>query len=405
MRAQILCAGLVAVIWSPAAGAQTVALSEAEALSRLSADHPRVVAARAGIDVARADVLAAGRWPNPRVTYNRESVAGINENMVMVTQPLPVSGRRQLEVRAATARADAVSSRADEAVRRLRADLRLAFTDLWVAQTREQELARTRERAATLAELLGRREAAGESAGFDRLRADRELIEIDADRASAGADRSRAQSLLGGFINVAPAGLLVASPGARTGALPTVDELMARAEMARGDFIALKHDVDAAMLAGEAAARRRIPEPEVVGGTKSSNAGSGDVGSIISVHVAVPLFDRGQPERAAATAHVHQARAEAEALRTTVRAQIAALRASVDERRQAAARYRAAVSANAGDIERIAQVSYDAGERGILELLDAYRVSSAARVRQTMLDAAVREAEIELEYVSGWEMP
>ena len=96
MRAQILCAGLVAVIWPPAAGAQTVALSEAEALSRLSADHPRVVAARAGIDVARADVLAASRWPNPRVTYNRESFAGITENMVLVTLPLPVSGRRQL---------------------------------------------------------------------------------------------------------------------------------------------------------------------------------------------------------------------------------------------------------------------------------------------------------------------
>jgi cobalt-zinc-cadmium efflux system outer membrane protein len=60
---------------------------------------------------------------------------------------------------------------------------------------------------------------------------------------------------------------------------------------------------------------------------------------------------------------------------------------------------------NASDIERIAQVSYDAGERGILELLDAYRTSSSARVRQAALDAAAREAEIELEFVSGWEIP
>jgi outer membrane protein TolC len=60
---------------------------------------------------------------------------------------------------------------------------------------------------------------------------------------------------------------------------------------------------------------------------------------------------------------------------------------------------------NVGDVERIAQVSYDAGERGILELLDALRVSSSARVRQAALDAAAREAEIELEFVSGWEMP
>ena len=63
------------------------------------------------------------------------------------------------------------------------------------------------------------------------------------------------------------------------------------------------------------------------------------------------------------------------------------------------------LAAGIGDIERIAQVSYDAGEQGILELLDAYRTTSATRIRQAELDAAVREAEIELEFVSGWEMP
>ena len=57
------------------------------------------------------------------------------------------------------------------------------------------------------------------------------------------------------------------------------------------------------------------------------------------------------------------------------------------------------------EIERVARVSYDAGERGILELLDAYRTGSAARVRQASLDLAVRQAEVELEFLSGWEMP
>ena len=69
-----------------------------------------------------------------------------------------------------------------------------------------------------------------------------------------------------------------------------------------------------------------------------------------------------------------------------------ALRAVVVERRTAAQKYRTSTSAD--QIERIAQVSYDAGERGILELLDAYRVNAAARVRQTLLDTAVRRAEI-----------
>jgi outer membrane protein TolC len=129
------------------------------------------------------------------------------------------------------------------------------------------------------------------------------------------------------------------------------------------------------------------------------------MGSIFSVHVNVPLFDRGGPERAAAQARAAQVRAEADALRLSVRTQIAAWRTAVIERRAVADRYRTASASAAEQVGRIAQVSYEAGERSILELLDAYRTTSAARVRQAVLDAAVREAEIELEFVSGWEMP
>jgi cobalt-zinc-cadmium efflux system outer membrane protein len=187
--------------------------------------------------------------------------------------------------------------------------------------------------------------------------------------------------------------------------IPAVDALMARAETSRGDLVALARETDAARFAEQVAGRQAIPEPEVIAGTKTSNAAGGDIGSVVSVHVGIPLFDRGQPERAAARARDRQVRAEAAVLRQTIHAQITAWRAAVIERRTIADRHRAAMDAGTAQIERIAQVSYDAGERGILDLLDAYRTGAAARVRQTELDAAVREAEIELEFVSGWEMP
>jgi outer membrane protein TolC len=173
----------------------------------------------------------------------------------------------------------------------------------------------------------------------------------------------------------------------------------------RGELVALQQELDAMSFMEQAAARRRVPEPEVVGGTKSSSVGDGDVGSIVSVHVNVPLFDRGGPERAAVQARSAQLRAELDARRLTMRMQIAAWRAALIERRGVADRYRAASARAAEQVGRIAQVSYEAGEASILELLDAYRTTSTARVRQVALDAAVREAEIELEFVSGWEMP
>src|SRR6266511_3262739 len=107
MRTVVLCATLAALLLPSSAGAQSLPLTEAEAIARLSPNSPRVRAIRAGIDIARADVLAAARWPNPRLTVDRESVAGVTEYLAMVAQPLPITGRRGLEVQAASALVDA----------------------------------------------------------------------------------------------------------------------------------------------------------------------------------------------------------------------------------------------------------------------------------------------------------
>ena len=405
MRSLFVGALLTAALLPVSAGAQSSSLTEAQALAQLTPEHPRVRAINAPRELARAEVLAASRWPNPRGTYNREAVAGVTEHIATVGQVLPITGRRPLEVSDATAMVDAASGHATYQLRRLRTDLRLAFAELIAAQDRERELTATRDRLQELTGVLGKREAAGDAAGFDRLRAEREVLEVDIDRAGAAVERARAQALLGGFLLSADAPITAVNGNPARIAVPTVDELMARAEQARGEITALRREIDAATFAERAAGRRAIPEPEVVAGTKSSNVGSGDVGSLVAVHVAIPLFDRGRPELAIARARRSQAEARLDALRNTLRSQIAAWRGVVIARREAADRYRAVAVKTALELERIAQVSYDAGERGILELLDAFRSSASARVRQSALDFAVRQAELELEFVSGWEIP
>ena len=405
MRTAVLCA-IVAMVVPSHARAKSVPLTEADALARLSPDSPRLRAIRAAVDVARADVLAAGRWPNPRLTFDRESVAGVTENIAMVAQPLPITGRRGLEVQAASAMVDASSNRSDDAMRRARADLRLAFAQLVAAQTREQVLTTSHDRLRELAAILAKREAAGDAAGFDRLRAEREVLDIDADHALAASERARAQATVASFFadTIDPSGVVAVPRQPTPASIPTVVALVERAEVARGDLLALRKEVDAAQFSAKAADRRWVPEPEIVAGTKSSTLGGGDLGSVFTVHANVPLFDRGTPERALALARSSQALARIDAFRVALRSDVAALRAMVLERRDTADRYRSAAVNSAGEIERIAQVSYDAGERGILELLDAYRSGLSARVRQAALDLAVRQAEIELEFASGSEI-
>src|SRR5438094_2660548 len=248
MRRVVIRATFAALLLPWSARARTLSLAASEALARLSSESPRVRAIRASIDVARADVLPARRWPNPRLTVDRESVAGVTEYLTMVAQPLPVTGRRGLEARAASSLVDASSNRADEAVRRARADLRRAFAQLVSAQAREHELAEARDRLRELADVLAKREAAGDAAGFDRLRAEREVLDVDADRAMAAADRVRAQAAVVGFFAGSVDATRIVAVDRTTAAvtLPGLDALVERAEAVRGEIIALRKDAESA---------------------------------------------------------------------------------------------------------------------------------------------------------------
>ncbi|HEY6508925.1 MAG TPA: TolC family protein, partial [Vicinamibacterales bacterium] len=210
------------------------------------------------------------------------------------------------------------------------------------------------------------------------------------------------------FADGTDAARIVAVPGpagARDAPIPSVEELLGRAESTRGELLALRQEVEAAGLSARAADRRQWPEPEIVAGMKSATFPIVDRGTVIAVNASLPIFDHGGPERALARARASQAEARAASMRQVLVGQVAALREAVVQRRVAAARYRAEAVSSAAEIERIAQVSYEAGERGILELLDAYRLGASARVRQVLLDSAVRESAIELEFLTGWEMP
>jgi cobalt-zinc-cadmium efflux system outer membrane protein len=410
MRSVLLCASLAVLACPLGARAQSTSLSETEALARLSADSPRVRAIRAAVAVAEADVLVAGRWPNPRVSFGREAAGGASETMATVAQPLPITGRRGLEIESARSLVEANRARIDDVMRRARADLRLAFAQLTAAQQREAELSGTRDRLGEFAETLARREAAGDAAGFDRLRAERELADVEMDLAASSLEKARAQGVMAGFFDgtVDPLSLVANGMATTEGArapIPDLATLMQRAESTRGELLALGKEVEAASLSSRAASRRNVPEPELMVGAKTTNGGTGKTGSVVAVQAVLPLFDQHRPETALAQARATLATARAEAFRISLRTEVAALRMAVESKRLAADRYRTQAVSTGATLARIAQVSYEAGERSLLELLDAYRVGASARLRQVDLDEARREAEIELEYATGWEMP
>src|SRR5262249_30889543 len=142
------------------------------------------------------------------------------------------------------------------------------------------QLTAAHNRLQELADVLTKRKAAGDAAGFDRLRAEREVLDIDTDRATAATDRARAQATLAGFFGEAVDPARIVAIDRERGSdpeLPAVDTLVLRAESIRGDLVAFRREVDAANFNAQAADRRRIPEPELIAGTKSSSLGTGDI--------------------------------------------------------------------------------------------------------------------------------
>ena len=385
MRTRTWCVAAALVCLPRMLAAQTV-LSEADALARLSADSPRVRAIRAGVDVARADVLAAGRWPNPRVTYNRESVAGVTENMFLVTQALPITGRRGLDVDAATALVAASERRADRgsspgssrAAQRLRGPR-------FGAGTRGRDRPRSRPAARPDRHpRAARKRPAMPPATTVFGPSGRRWISTLNGRRLEPSVRGRRPALAGFFAasgEITSLAAVVPQPAARP-ALPGVEALVAHAETTLPELAALRQEIASAEFAAQAAGRRPIPEPEVVAGTKSSNLAGGDIGGVFSVHVTRPaLRSREAGERAGGGASRSGGSTRRGVPELAARAGRGASR---DCARATAGRRR--IPRLHGDqrqqLERIAQVSYDAGERGILELLDAYRSGAAARTRQ-----------------------
>jgi cobalt-zinc-cadmium efflux system outer membrane protein len=142
----------------------------------------------------------------------------------------------------------------------------------------------------------------------------------------------------------------------------------------------------------------------VVAGLKTASQGDDRHGSVFSLNFAVPLFDRAQPERTKADAKVRLATAERDARLADISATVRGLRHAAQELRTTADTYRRMSVPKSDQLRRIAQVSYDAGERGILELLDAFQSASAARLRLLDLEAASAHADIDLEWATTVEI-
>jgi outer membrane protein TolC len=382
-------------------------MTEAEALFRFERENASLKGLDAQVRGVQADVKTWSRWANPSATYAQENAAGTRDEFLLLQQSLPLNGRLGLMRKAGRATVGSVEAETAYAKIQLRSDFRAAFFSLLAAQARLALLESGVQPLREIARVLGEREKEGESSTFDRLRAERELAEMETTLERARILLVEAQARLGSFLASGSdlAALKASGTFAGAPALPPLDELTARALKARGDYLAEERRAERFGYEERAAKRLIIPEPVLSGGMKRTTLpGLDDEGYAVSVAVPLPLFNSGGPERARAKAAKEQSEATAASLRRSAETEVRSAYEALKSYRRIARECVLSLGDHGEKLSRISRLSYEEGEQGILELLDSHRVALGSRLQALELELSAKMAEIELNRAVGEEV-
>lgn len=371
--------------------------TEREVVELIVRDGPQARAIRAEVEVTRREQLARLAYPNPSVTYSREG-AGFTE-FLQAELSLPILGARAALSRAGVAATAAAEAERDARLWLLRSDAAATVARVVAEQGRlESARAHVRE-VERLIEILRTREREGEGSRFDRLRAEQELRDTNQLATSAAVALTEARATLSSMLPRDVSLTAIAAAQIPQQAAVPMEDLLTRATSTRAELRALQQLGVRATLEAEAARRARLPSPNVFGGFKRADNASGrDTGGVFGLSVAVPLFDAGRREAARWEAERARVEAEKATIEYRIRSEITGASDVLTVRQAARSQDQQGA---ADELVQIAEVAYREGEVGILELLDAVRTASRARLRSIDLRLDARLAQIALERAVG----
>ena len=338
--------------------------------------NPDVVAARLGVDSARAEQAIARALPNP--SY---SVVPGTPFQHAVAATIDLGPQRIFRTQAAGRGTAATRLTLADVTRQVRFRVRQAFYDVLFADSLR---AIARERRGIFRSLLAAdsvRWRSGDVPERNVTKSELELAGAEAElsraNAQAHATRLTLQTLLG---SPAPdTGFAIAGTLAYQSVDVPLDALGPLAQQGRPDVAAAEVRIGQSRSLRALAVADLFPTPSVSvvhqSGVPFPNGSTYAVG----VSFVVPLFYWNGGERARAAAGVASAEAVDRSVRTQVVAELASAVDSFRVARDLAARYQGGLVAKATAALETARFAYQAGATSQLDLLDAIRTYSDTR--------------------------
>ena len=379
----------------------------------VAANSPRARAAEALARAANARIPGAGLPPDPELQLGfmnymlpdvrPDPVLGMTQLQVMQMVPLP--GKLAAAKRAARARADAATARADDAAFGARAAAAMAFYERYEAEGRAALAGETRRLLEDVSAVANAMYRVGQGRQADVLRARVELARMDEDIARMSAMGEAATARLAAVAAV-DAAAVSGSPvlPAFPAAIPSREELEQAALRARPMLAAGAAHVRAAEADAALARRERWPDLQVgvQYGQRTMDGETDRMGSLM-IGASVPIYagSRQLRMRDEAAAMQAMATAELDAMRADTRGRIGELHASLVSARRLAALYRTTVLPQAEAATSSALASYRTGGVDLMTVIDNRMSVNRYRQELLALEAAEGRAWAELEMIVG----
>ena len=395
------------VIGAASNGPQQQRLTEAASL-HLALQRPSVRAlADSRIALARSEVTAVGTLPNPEIEYVREEVdrptGDSTEDSFWLSQRIDLSGRRGLQVAAAEYRVEAATLQAQADRLAIEADTRARFFRVLHQQERLDAIDGWTARLAAVAEVIRKRQMAGEVSGYDALRLSAERSAATAAMQKERAAYRRAWEELAAYTGGADkVGDYAGVVGRLLPAAPPSLETLLEALTRRPDVVQLAREAMAHDFERRAGERGWVPELTFGIGHRMVDDDLGsDSGPMIGAGITIPLFDRGQAIQQRASASAAIARNQHLLTLATAGGEVRGLWNEVTHLTGTAWQQHTAARDESTALAKIAEAAYRGGEIGVLELLDAYRAVHDAELKALETAAAARQADVELDRLTG----
>jgi len=385
------------------AQAQAQTWTEADVLTMAFQGAPDVRIAEGRITQAEALAEAAGLYPDPQLSWDREAVAtgpGSSQDVVALTVPVDLSGRRSAQQALAQGRSALREAEAIDVRSRIAAAALMAFYDGIAADERVEVALRAVAALDEAVRVISAREAHGTAAGMDQMRV---TLEVELARSALATSeiaaklaRARLLVLLGRPVDDEPTleGTLAVS------VLPDLGALLDEAEE-QPTLASRRRARELASDATSSAANAWIPPLLLTGGVNLERETNTEVGYVAGVSFLLPFFSQGRAVSAAARGQSAVAEAQLDARTRRARAAVVAAHLRLVGLSAEANRFDVETRGSLEGLLVAANSGYREGRRSLVELLDARRAAIAVALRRVNLRLEARRAEIALRNATG----